>query len=573
MHTMKQHLSVHKCAIFVIIALLFSVSIVSAQDDYQQKKDSLLKVLATAQGDDKLQTLSLLEHLNLPQPDSLLMFNDMHFKEAMKQSDMQSAGRAKQWKMIIFYNYNITENRIANAQDCLDFMQKHELWDLYFECYPLYISAFVFERHYNQALEKANALYAKAKEKEHKYGLAIATFSIADIYLNMNRYVEAGKWYRESISLHKSLGSKEYTLAKAYSNLTQCMLALDEFDQMQSVLNEWEENLKTDWNDITKYGAAWYSFYIRSAAYCFETNNLDQSEQYLAAADKALISPPAKINIYNYRAKIAIARKQYQQALEDNEQAYLLSLPVNDSQLTNEMREQKAEIICLLNGTNEASLLYEQVIAVNDSIRNLDLNAQLDELRTQYEVDKITAEKEKTRNYLIFALIGCLLLAIALGIWIYLHRQIARKNRSLYLQIQELLQKEKEAEKLLLEVPEAELSRTMQLFRSLSELMQQEKPFTDPELKRKTLSDRLGTNEIYLADAIREATGDTYSNYITNLRLQYSLELLNNQPNITFDAIAIDTGHGSYSAFFRSFAKKYGFTPSEYRKMAAAKRN
>jgi AraC-like DNA-binding protein len=44
-------------------------------------------------------------------------------------------------------------------------------------------------------------------------------------------------------------------------------------------------------------------------------------------------------------------------------------------------------------------------------------------------------------------------------------------------------------------------------------------------------ADRLGTNESYLADAIREATGDTYSNYITNMRLQYSLELLNNQLN------------------------------------------
>ncbi|MDR0829769.1 MAG: helix-turn-helix domain-containing protein, partial [Prevotellaceae bacterium] len=190
-----------------------------------------------------------------------------------------------------------------------------------------------------------------------------------------------------------------------------------------------------------------------------------------------------------------------------------------------------------------------------------------------YEVDKITAEKEKTRNYLIFALIGCILLAIALGIWIYLHRQIARKNRSLYLQIQELLQKEKEAEKLLLEVPEEELSRTMQLFKNLSELMQQEKPFTDPDLNRKKLADRLSTNESYLADAIREATGETFSNYVSNLRLQYTLQLMTEQPDLTFDAVAIDSGHGSYSAFLRLFTKKYGITPSEYRKLAARKRN
>ncbi|MDR1896648.1 MAG: helix-turn-helix domain-containing protein, partial [Prevotellaceae bacterium] len=123
----------------------------------------------------------------------------------------------------------------------------------------------------------------------------------------------------------------------------------------------------------------------------------------------------------------------------------------------------------------------------------------------------------------------------------------------------------------LLDVPEETLSRSMQLFRKLSELMQNEKPFTDPELNRKKLADRLNTNEAYLADAIREVTGKTFSAYISELRLQYTLELLNEHHDMTFDAIAIDSGHGSYSSFFRLFTKKYGITPSEYRKLAVTK--
>jgi transcriptional regulator GlxA family with amidase domain len=79
------------------------------------------------------------------------------------------------------------------------------------------------------------------------------------------------------------------------------------------------------------------------------------------------------------------------------------------------------------------------------------------------------------------------------------------------------------------------------------------------------------TNEAYLADAIHEATGETVSTYLSNLRLQYSLTLLNESPHLTFDAIAIDSGHGSYSSFFRLFTKKYGISPSEYRKLAAMK--
>jgi AraC-like DNA-binding protein len=75
----------------------------------------------------------------------------------------------------------------------------------------------------------------------------------------------------------------------------------------------------------------------------------------------------------------------------------------------------------------------------------------------------------------------------------------------------------------------------------------------------------------YLADVIRETTGETYSAYISGLCLQYALTLLNEQPGMTPDAVAVDSGHGSYSPFFHSFTKKYSITSSKYRKMSAAK--
>ena len=44
---------------------------------------------------------------------------------------------------------------------------------------------------------------------------------------------------------------------------------------------------------------------------------------------------------------------------------------------------------------------------------------KLDELHTLYEVDKITAEKIRIRHYFLFALAGCVLLCVALGIWVF----------------------------------------------------------------------------------------------------------------------------------------------------------
>lgn len=78
----------------------------------------------------------------------------------------------------------------------------------------------------------------------------------------------------------------------------------------------------------------------------------------------------------------------------------------------------------------------------------------------------------------------------------------------------------------------------------------------------------MGINEKYLVDTIKAVGNDTSSGYMAHLRLQYNLELLNNRQEITLDVIAVGSGHGSYSQFFRSFSKKYGIIPSEYKKLS-----
>ena len=181
---------------------------------------------------------------------------------------------------------------------------------------------------------------------------------------------------------------------------------------------------------------------------------------------------------------------------------------------------------------------------------------EIDELRTIYEVDKITAEKEQKHQQVIWAIAVCMLLLVALFIYFLYSRRLKQRNLALYQQVQELSRKEKAVESCFLSKPEETLSKEMQLFRQLSKLMKTEKLFINTEINRKTVANHLGTNENYLASAIRAVRGETFSDYVSNLRLQHALELLNDQPDMTFEAIGIDSGHGSYSQFFRAFNKK-----------------
>jgi AraC-like DNA-binding protein len=552
--------------------LVLGMTIAFAQNDSQSKKDSLRLVLAHTKGPEKIETYSQLatcysgeigDDLKM---DTLLSLYDEMYREAIKQDDFKSCGVSIYRRLAAYMNTRMYDEAIKQAPDWLDFLAKQEEWNTYYQVYHLLTVAYIQKGESDDALNRAQRIYGQAKQQKHTDGIAIMLYSIGYIYGVQNRPEEAEQLYRESIQLLQEEEALASLLLRAYSDLCQTLISLKRYDEALSICTEYERAVRR--NDVLgKEPVTWVNLFTNYIDLYLELSDYDNAEVYCNKSDSVSNAPFARIITYEARAIIFSSRKQYTKALEMVDKSMEL-LQGGRAGTINRLRMDKIEILVEMNRAQEVYDLFWEYTDVNDSIRNLEYNAQLDELRTVYEVDKITSEKEKTRNYLLFALAGCLLLAIALGIWIYLHRQIARKNHSLYLQIQALLQKEKKAEQQLLATPEEELSRSMQLFRSLSELMQKEKPFTDPDLKRKKLADRLGTNESYLADAIREATGETFTTYLSNLRLQYSLELLNGQPGMNLDAVSIDSGHGSYASFFRLFMKKYAITPSEYRKLA-----
>lgn len=96
--------------------------------------------------------------------------------------------------------------------------------------------------------------------------------------------------------------------------------------------------------------------------------------------------------------------------------------------------------------------------------------------------------------------------------------------------------------------------------------MEDEKLFRDPNLNRKQLADLLGTNENYLAAAIREVNdGQTVGDFINGFRLGYACRLITEFPNMKLEAIANESGFTTRSTLFRLFHKKFGMSPRQYR--------
>ena len=91
-----------------------------------------------------------------------------------------------------------------------------------------------------------------------------------------------------------------------------------------------------------------------------------------------------------------------------------------------------------------------------------------------------------------------------------------------------------------------------------------ERLFTRSELTREELAARLGTNRTKLGSAIKETYNQSYSEYITSLRLNEAVALLDKQRDMDMQLVAENSGYGTYSSFYRAFLKQYGVKPTDY---------
>lgn len=562
--------------ISIIVLFVFSSNRLAAQTDYdsfQHQKDSLLREIALSEGEEKLEHYYQL-HLKLfnyeESIDSIKKYYNDYIDESRRQGNLKNIAMIYVNLLGAYCNRDLIEEAEESIPAMLEFMTENKLWVYYYQTYSILLETYFFNKQYSQALAGANDMYQKAKEQGNNNGLSSAYYFTALVYSKTNRTVEAEEYFRKCIAIQSELESKTSIYTQAYFFLFENLMSDNRLDEAMQLIQEWgkaievyERYLKAE-NPIAR--AEIYASYARV---CMLKGEIDKALLY---CDSALISSPDPSILYNTNLLQAYLYKEkgdYSQALQLLDDCYDFYYSYGEWDITTEIMLLRLQILLKGPDYQEAWSLLEAVLEQRDFLTNEGFHAQIDELRTRYEVDKLTADKEIRRQQLIIAIGGCILLLIILIISVIYLRRLKQKNLNLYDQVQVLSRKEKVAEYDLLTRPDESLSKEMRLYKKVSEYMKNEKPFANPDLSRKILADALGTNEAYLAEAIKAGSGETYSGYLAALRLQYALDMMNENPSLTFEAIAIDSGHGSYSQFFRSFSKKYGINPSEYRKMSS----
>ena len=232
----------------------------------------------------------------------------------------------------------------------------------------------------------------------------------------------------------------------------------------------------------------------------------------------------------------------------------------------------------------EAADCYRLYAEAADSAQVATSNAQLNRLSRLYRLDELEqekrvalAEQSRARTLAWSALIVAVLLLALCVLLVVHHRRLRQKNRELVARIRSQEEAEQRAEEAArraeAEQPADELSREMQLFRRLQELLADEEVLCRPRLGRDELADLLGTNRTYVADAVAACTEQHWSvsQYVAAVRVRRARYLIDNHPELSLGEIGHACGFQSQSSFIRCYRDHYGITPGEYRKFSSSR--
>ena len=566
---------------------------VLAQNNLQHQKDSLRQVIEHSEGIDKLRSYNRLYYLYMSEiaddqkMDTLLMLLNRVEAEAIKQRNAEMQGMVYGNAIIAHINRSEHDKVIEKAPAYLDFYIENGLWKFYYQIHMQLITAYNLKGEYESAVEEGEKMYARAKERKDKAGMATALYATGIIYNSQDRWKEEEKCFRECIGLLWEVSGYDNILTQSYAFLCMVLRAQNRYDDLLQLVPEYEKAIaRFEKASGRAQPEARGNLYIALMNTYIDIREYDKAEPYLAKIEGLINNDISRFELLRARALILQSHGDYGKALAAIDSA-MTRTPESDFN-RNSLRRIKMQILARMGRYREADGLLNEIIATNDTLKNVEVNARFDELRTQYEVEKHIAEKERNFHYLLFALAICLVLALLLAGAFYYNRTIALKNRKLYERI-------KEQDRLADELSRLENARqsesspkdsgkkagATELFASsgeqqnlvirLQEYLLSDDNLSNTDINRDDIISALGTNKNALTDAVKSVTGKSPMEYMRTLKVEEARRKLDSHPELTIEAIAFSCGFNIPSTFYRLFRKQYGISPTEYRKMATSK--
>lgn len=105
------------------------------------------------------------------------------------------------------------------------------------------------------------------------------------------------------------------------------------------------------------------------------------------------------------------------------------------------------------------------------------------------------------------------------------------------------------------------------LYRSLMQYFTTEKPYLNPDLDEKEVTQRLLTNRTYLSRAIKENGAVNFNVFVNSYRIREAIDIFRMDPRARVGETAVKCGFNSSAAFSMAFKSALGVSPRQWKEV------
>lgn len=282
------------------------------------------------------------------------------------------------------------------------------------------------------------------------------------------------------------------------------------------------------------------------------------------------------------KAKVYIKQSEYAEAINVLHHAEQIadSLHMKDCML--EVYGLLARCHQLSDHLPEYECYRERSRALEDTLTTYRQMTSINESEFQNEMKQIEREMNEMQQHrqhllMMTTVIGVFALVVAVFLFI-LFRQNAKlrhSNRQLYLKNVEMLRAEEASRREQNKYAGSNLmdDDKQQLLKRIETVMETSDEIYSPDFSVERLAVLTDSKYKYVSQVINEYYDQNFNNFINQYRIKEACKRIDNHgqyANMTIEAIANSVGFRSRSAFFTSFKRITGLTPSEYLRQSHA---
>ena len=313
------------------------------------------------------------------------------------------SARNRYMKVAYYYNNNIHDSLVMAVPAERDFCKEHELWADYYDVWMMLGEEYNFSGEHSKAIDVAQEIHDDAAMRNNGYGLAAAEFIKALVYDSQLNHEESARSFEQALKIYPDSASS-FLKNSIYVYYTYELRDLKDSEKMQRVLDEWKAYIDICRQDTTippRQFDNWLYYYHHSCYfYYLNQKDLDKAEQHVDSVvmhlDRQGWSQVTRNEVLGYRVQLAIARKNYSEALKLNDQQ-LPGAEELDINAYSEILKQRAIILSNIGQWKEAYNYLDQHYELVDSINQAETRQQLNELNKRFEIDELRAQQEREK--------------------------------------------------------------------------------------------------------------------------------------------------------------------------------